>query len=526
MQLRKYQSWAVDKILEKTREYDRVCSQVATAGGKSIICAELCRRLNGWGKRTLVLVPNREIALQNEEKMKLLAPEIDVGIFLAGLGRKEHDATVVIAGRDSAEPNIDKLGKFEVVIVDECHLVSIDPDSRFQKIFEATEPKKIIGFTGTPYRIDTGYIYGIKKPFQVNACAIGIDLLTEKGFLCPHRFVQEDSIIDRKSLKKRGGEFVESEITEKMLQGDLTRKTVAKFTRMVRIAEKKNCIVFCASIKHAAHVVITIQELEPDLRVEILHGQLPAKERDKIMLDARNGEIHYLVNVDVLTTGTDIPCLDVCIHLRPTESAALWVQSVGRVLRLHPGKTEALIFDFAGNIEHFESLSNPKIPPPKPNKKQEITGRDLEEMGIDPEEVSGSVNTKICPNCHSVCVAQWRHCKYCNHLFLKHSSKLSTPLKTDEKLFELSQYYIKPRQLSSGYLGFEVIYITKDYKRFIEVLSVDHPSERYVARSRKRLSEINEYEKYTHIIVKQKEGAKWPDKITLKRLSKNSSSVG
>jgi DNA repair protein RadD len=160
-----------------------------------------------------------------------------------------------------------------------------------------------------------------------------------------------------------------------------------------------------------AHAQEVYKQLsEAGYKAAYIDGTTNAKERRQILRDAKKGRFECLVNVGVLTTGVDIPVIDTAVCLRPTKSAALWVQMIGRALRIHEGKKDCLILDFCGNVERFgENLAQPVV--------QEYR-RHLPE-GEDEEEGEGETVYKECPSCKNDIRATYRTCPYCGFMFLK-----------------------------------------------------------------------------------------------------------
>jgi hypothetical protein len=116
---------------------------------------------------------------------------------------------------------------------------------------------------------------------------------------------------------------------------------------------------FATTRKHAFEI---LSHLPPE-ESAIIMGDTPQDERTRILDEARKGLIKYLVNIAIISVGVDVPAFDTVAYLRPTESLVLLVQTMGRVLRLSPqtSKEEALVLDFAGNIERHRDWDNPLL---------------------------------------------------------------------------------------------------------------------------------------------------------------------
>jgi len=155
-------------------------------------------------------------------------------------------------------------------------------------------------------------------------------------------------------------------------------------------------LIFCAGVDHAHHVRDAIRAR--GVSCETIVGDTPGPQREAFINDFKAGRIQCLTNANVLTTGFNAPGVDLIAMLRPTKSAGLYVQIVGRGCRLAPGKQDCLVLDFAGNIERHGPIDAVKPKRPK-------SGED----GVAP--------TKTCPDCFSIVHAAVRECPDCGHVF-------------------------------------------------------------------------------------------------------------
>ena len=174
MELRGYQKEAVNAALNDLKEThseltttERKTALVvaATGAGKSVIMCELARRwLNGWPpheyKRVLFIVHDQRLVEQNYQTFKSYTGYENVGVYSAGLGRKDLGEQIIFASRASLGRKPDVCGNFDLVVIDEVHAVSIAKDSEYSKILEVQQTAAVAGFTATPYRLDNGLIYG------------------------------------------------------------------------------------------------------------------------------------------------------------------------------------------------------------------------------------------------------------------------------------------------------------------------------------------------------------------------------
>jgi DNA repair protein RadD len=129
----------------------------------------------------------------------------------------------------------------------------------------------------------------------------------------------------------------------------------------------KSTLVFCSSVRHAELLAESIKGSA------VVSAKTPAKERDQIVEDFKNGTIPMVFNVGVLTTGFDHPELDCIILLRPTRSITLYYQMLGRGVRKAPGKTHCQVIDFSGSVESIGRVETIKLE--RQNREREWQGK-------------------------------------------------------------------------------------------------------------------------------------------------------
>jgi DNA repair protein RadD len=164
-------------------------------------------------------------------------------------------------------------------------------------------------------------------------------------------------------------------------------------------ANRKAWLIFCVSIEHAEQVT---QELikEHSINAACYHSQ---SDNDYILDDFANGRLKCLVNVNILTTGSNFPIADMCVLIRATESTALYVQIVGRVMRLYPNKQDALLLDYGGNVLRHGCIDDVKV---------KAKG-----------EGEGEAPSKECPSCNMILHAAVRICPDCLYIFEREPDK-------------------------------------------------------------------------------------------------------
>jgi DNA repair protein RadD len=409
--LRPYQEQVKAAVYEhlRTRD-DNPCAVVPTAGGKTPIMASICKdSVVQWNGRVLILAHVKELLEQAAEKLNTVCPEVKFGIYSAGLRRRDTDHPVIVAGIQSVYRRACELDAFDLVMVDEAHLIPAEGDGMYQQFLadaKVVNPNlRIIGFTATPFRMKTGPIC-TPDGFLNHVCfEVGVKELIRDGYLCPLVTKAGINKIDTSQLHVRGGEFVAEEVEQLMDDEALVEAACDETIGYTR--DRRAVLIFASGIQHGQHIVRILAD-EHGIECGFITGDTPTKQRDQVLGRFRSGDIKYLVNVNVLTTGFDAPNIDCVALVRPTMSPGLYYQMVGRGFRLHPGKQNCLVLDFGGNVLRHGPVDQLKVKTPGGGE--------------------GEAPAKECPECHAVIAAGYAKCPQCGYQFpppkrKKHDSK-------------------------------------------------------------------------------------------------------
>ncbi|MEK6676402.1 MAG: DEAD/DEAH box helicase family protein [Planctomycetota bacterium] len=399
--LRPYQSQAVDAVYDFLRARDdNPCVVIPTAGGKTPVIATICRdAVQLWSGRVLILAHVKELLEQAVEKLHAVAPDLPVGVYSAGLKRRDLGYAVTIAGIQSVYERACDVGPVDLVIVDECHLIPEDGEGMYRTFL--TDAKKInpllrvIGMTATPFRMKSGTICAPDNILNAVCFEIGVRELILQGYLCPLRTKAGMLKPDTNQLHIRGGEYIAGEVEELMDDDTLVLSACREMIEHTR--DRKSVLIFASGVRHGQHICRVMTERH-NVECAFVCGETPSLERNELIRRFREGELKYLCNVNVLTTGFDAPNIDCVAMVRPTLSPGLYYQMVGRGFRLHPGKTDCLVLDFGGNVLRHGPVDLLRV------------------SGIGGNE-DGEAPAKECPQCHAVVAAGYAHCPECGHEF-------------------------------------------------------------------------------------------------------------
>lgn len=385
IKLRDYQSQAVDAAMN----YMRANSQrngilvMPTGSGKSWVIAEIANRLNS---NVLVFCPSREILQQNYEKMSTICP-YDISIYSASFNSKEI-SRITFATIGSVKSHMEDFNHFRYIIVDECH--GVNPQGGMYKDFFDCAKRKILGLTATPYRLTSAQIrldengrYDPTCELQ-NKCIlkfltrtrprvfhdviyqVEIQTLLQRGYLSKLNYY-DMTILPQEGLKRNttGMDFDEKTLFDEFQRVNLQDHLVNIVMRLQHPKSgipRKGILVFTKFLEESENLCRSIDDCE------MLSGETPKKERERIIRDFKSGKIKVLTNVGVLTTGFDYPELDTVVMARPTMSLAMYYQILGRAIRPHPSKEAGWIVDLCGNIKRFGKVEDLRLFERKPGE--------------------------------------------------------------------------------------------------------------------------------------------------------------
>lgn len=496
-QLRPYQQEAVRECWQALIANDEPVLLMASVGsGKSLMLAEILLRIQKLQKKALCLVNNAELVRNN------CATFIEQGgnssIYCAALEEKDSSAPIIFGTPQSILNGINKNEeiahiKFNIIVVDEAHAINhMDHRTVFMRIlrhYKQEYPKmRVLGATGTNFRFKGTEIVGNHCLFKRQVGNITTEQLIREDYLIKPVFkIDPNLIIDFSKVKiKRNGQFDSKELELVISQNArLTELICKQVIHIVQSQSRFGVFIFATTKKHAEEIMTHL----PSTQSALILGETPQKERIRILNEAREGKIKYLVNIAIISVGVDVPSFDTLAYLRPTESLVLLVQTMGRVLRLSPStnKKDALVLDFAGNIERHADWDNPillkavkqalnenkerPIKCPKCMTMNTETARRCEGERTYENRETGKKTTircdyyfefKKCHGCNNENDISARHCRICKTELIDPNDKLNLHVDTKE-LKELQVLEAK-YAISDSKIGFRVncMYRCKD----------------------------------------------------------------
>lgn len=396
MPLRYYQANAVDagnELLNGNTSIRNGIIVIPTGGGKSHVIASLADEQDDAG---LILQPSKEILEQNFKKIWDTGQK-DLGIYSASLGSKAiNKITLATIGSIYNKPELFK--QFKYIAVDECDLVN-HLGGMYKDFFSAIN-KPVLGLTATPWRLQPGRKLGKKhigrgryidmfsgsvnqiltrtkgKFFQDLIHITQIPELYEHGYLCPLEYVEGVNPRQYKfALNTTGNDYTDA--TYKRISSNVIKDTMIAIDR----TPAKSHLVFTYRLEDAQQISDNLQAM--GMNSAIVSGETKPSERDAIIRGLKSRKIHAVTNVGVLTVGFDYPELDHIILARPTNSARLYYQILGRGIRIHPDKTKCRITDLCGNVDRMGKIEDWTIRDNDGDKQYRLYNKDRPLTGID-----------------------------------------------------------------------------------------------------------------------------------------------
>ena len=407
MKLRNYQQAAVDSVFSYWDRAPSTTSKPAsplivmpTGSGKSPTLGEIVRRLVGdYGCRVVIATHRAELIVQDAKAVRSIYPMADIGIVSAGLGRREYGHAITIGGIQSLAGKPAMMGHVDVMIVDEAHLISTASGTQYHATITALRAinpdMRLVGLTATPYRLGQGYLTEGDDALFTSVCyQTDVGGLIRDGWLAHVRTGFATATINLDSVGVRAGEYASNDL-ELASDVDKINEAVAADVKRALDAGRTSALVFGTSVAHAKRLRNALQVI--GVSSETITGDTPREERDALISLFKARSLRCITSCDVLTTGFDAPVVDVLALVRPTMSPSLYVQMVGRGMRIADGKADLLLLDYGGNIARHGPVDDVKVKP-------KTSG-------------DGDAPVKICPQCMACCAASSRECDHCGFIF-------------------------------------------------------------------------------------------------------------
>lgn len=364
-----------------------------TGFGKTLVAAEIMRRsLHATRGRAVFMAHRTELLDQTIAIVKVIAPRCTVGLLQASSRQDDRMITVASVDTLKGQERLDSLlshGAPALLVIDECHhATAAKYRTVIDKLREANPNLLVLGLTGTPGRADGT---GLDEVFDGVAYEKNILQLIELGALVPPTGVAVKIDVRLEDVASENGDFVKASLS-KVINTPAVRRTCVEAWQ--QHGHDKKMIVFCSDVQHARDLAAEFNDA--GYPAAAIDGSMKKNERKALYTRFRSGEIKLLCSVEVLTEGFDEPSVEGILFARPTQSQGLYLQCLGRGLRLFPMKTECLVIDCVGNGDQHATVqlaSLAGLQPISPEEPKFDEKEDAEEEG-DPEAFVENVEAR------------------------------------------------------------------------------------------------------------------------------------
>jgi superfamily II DNA or RNA helicase len=328
----------------------------ATGTGKTVISAFDYKnfRQNNKSFKLLFLAHRKEILLQSLATFRGILRDNNFGeLWVDGIEPTNYE--YVFASVQTLNNRIDHLQLsqefFDYIVIDECHHLTANS---YRATINYFKPKILLGLTATPERMDGG---DIQEDFHNRIAAeIRLPEALNRKLLCPFQYFGVSDSIDLSSVAWERGRYVASQLTNLYTANDRrVREIINALEKYTKSLGDVQAIGFCVSIEHAKFMAekFSLSGLKADYLTSANNDN-----RELVRNQLRNKEINYLFVVDIFNEGVDIPEIDTVLFLRPTESLTIFLQQLGRGLRLAENKDCLTVLDFVGNARPEYNFEN------------------------------------------------------------------------------------------------------------------------------------------------------------------------
>ncbi|MDX1271684.1 DUF3427 domain-containing protein [Bizionia paragorgiae] len=353
-----YQNEVLEKLEVERTVHNRFRNLVvaATGTGKTVISAFDYKRFrqNNKSSKLLFLAHRKEIIQKSLSTFQGVLRNNNIGELWVD-GMVPNNFEFVFASVQSVNNQLETVGLapdyYDYIIIDECHHQAA---KSYRAIIDYFKPKILLGLTATPERMDGGDI--LEDFHDRIAAEIRLPEALNRKLLCPFQYFGITDSIDLSNVSWARGKYVASELTNIYTESDRrVREIIGALEKYTKDIHDVRALGYCVSMEHARYMAEKFNLV--GLKADYLTSN-NSNDRTAIRQKLEKKEINYLFVVDMFNEGIDIPQIDTLLFLRPTESLTIFLQQLGRGLRLYEEKHSLTVLDFVGNAHseyNFES---------------------------------------------------------------------------------------------------------------------------------------------------------------------------
>lgn len=338
--LRPYQLEAVAQIYKQFKNgRNKVLLQMPTGSGKTTVFAAILKDLLQRSKRGLLVVHGKKLV--DQASARLAMDHVAHGVTMSGRGGFNPSLHIQVASIDtlySRRSNL-KFEHLDLIVIDEAHLAT---SQSFRWLLDTYPTAKVLAVTATPHTRS-----GLKSLAECIVKPVTLGELMEGGYLVPPIYYAPSKPNLRGiPIDKKTGDYEVGRLHIAMDRANIYGDILETYQE---ITPNKRALVFCCNVEHALSVSKMFNQA--GISAATLTSLVKDQQRQELFRQFENGEIHILTNCTLLSTGVDLPCVEVVILARPTKSYNLYIQTIGRAARPYRGKDAFYVLDHARCIE-------------------------------------------------------------------------------------------------------------------------------------------------------------------------------
>jgi len=351
--LRPYQQEALQLFRAGLVDTGRAQIVLATGLGKTVVMAELAADLYRDGliadNRVLVLADKRELIKQLQTGFWYQLPKSIPTHLLSGEETPTFWDGITFATVQSVVGRADALPRFGLVLVDEAHHIG---SPTFRRAIEMLDPPKLGGVTATPWRGDS---FDIDEILGQALVRIGISDGLRNKYLSEVDYRLLADNVDWKFVQTLSAHnYSLAQLNRKLIIPTRDDEAAREIADVFRSERRRGAIVFSPTVDHAESFAGTLRSF--GLKAEAMSSRQEPRERDRLMATFRKGDLDILTSVDLFNEGVDVPDVDLIAFMRATHSRRIFVQQLGRGLRMSPGKDKVIVLDFVTDLRRVAEV--------------------------------------------------------------------------------------------------------------------------------------------------------------------------
>lgn len=349
--------------------------------------------------RVGIFVHRSELVEQVSDTLRQF--HVEHGIIAAGSAMRRGLNCYVVSAQTFAR-RVPQVPRFGLNIVDEAH--HCVAGSTWAACLSHSPDSKTLGVTATPERLDGR---GLGDTFDTMVMGPTVRELIDAGALSDYRLIVPPAV-NLGGLHTRMGDYVRGEAAAAVDKPAITGDAIGHYRRH---AAGKRAVAFCVTVAHAQHVASEF--MAAGITAVAIDGGMDKGLRRDAVRDFKAGRIQVLTSCDLISEGFDLPAIEAAILLRPTQSLGLYLQQVGRALRVFPGKERAIIIDHVGNSGQVDGgVFVSKHGLPDDDRAWSLEGRLATKRAVSDQVKAG----RQCPKCYAMNRPGAERCS-CGHVF-------------------------------------------------------------------------------------------------------------